>query len=96
MQMAESEYIELIDKYLVTRNESGCPSYKWDDNTGEIVRCRDCKLWDETDSYGWIRLGNYYCKCKNFSMEQPDEKFVKHYTAPNDYCSHGVKRGDAE
>lgn len=39
-----AEYVEMIDKYLVTRNESGCPSYKWDDNTGEIVRCRDCKL----------------------------------------------------
>lgn len=44
--MAEAEYVELIDKYLVTRDESGTPSYKWTDNTGEIVRCKDCVHYD--------------------------------------------------
>lgn len=38
-----AEYIELINKYLVTRGDSGTPSYKWTDTTGEIVRCKDCK-----------------------------------------------------
>lgn len=44
--MAESEYVELIDKYLVTRDESGIPSYKWVDNNVEIVRCKDCVHYD--------------------------------------------------
>lgn len=38
--------IELIDKYIIKQNddtEYNPPSYIWTDNTGEIVRCRDCK-----------------------------------------------------
>lgn len=37
--------IELIDKYIIKQNddtEYNPPSYIWTDNTGEIVRCRDC------------------------------------------------------
>lgn len=41
-----AEYIELIDKYLVTRGDSGTPSYSWTDTTGEIVRCKDCVHYD--------------------------------------------------
>lgn len=41
-----AEYIELINKYLVTRGVSGTPSYKWTDTTGEIVRCKDCVHYD--------------------------------------------------
>lgn len=43
-----AEYIELIDKYRVCRSvDSDLPtSYTWVDNTGEIVRCGECKYND--------------------------------------------------
>lgn len=43
--------IELIDKYRIEQpeiseyNSYNPPNYIWTDNTGEIVRCRDCKHW---------------------------------------------------
>ncbi len=48
-----TKYIELIDKYEIRRSDSdeyNPPSYIWRDNTGEIIRCKDCKHWD-----------GYYC-----------------------------------
>ena len=42
--------IELIDKYEVHQSEEGDynpPSYIWVDNTGELIRCKDCKYRDE-------------------------------------------------
>lgn len=38
--------IELIDKYEVHQSEEGDynpPNYIWVDNTGELIRCKDCK-----------------------------------------------------
>lgn len=43
-----AKYVELIDKYKIVQSEDtdyNPPSYEWVDNTGEIVRCRDCKYW---------------------------------------------------
>lgn len=40
------KYIELIDKYLIEQSNDtdyNPPSYIWVDNTGEIVRCLNCK-----------------------------------------------------
>lgn len=45
-----AEYIELIDKYLITQSKDSDyapPSYMWVDNTGEIVRCRDCVHYED-------------------------------------------------
>ena len=42
-----SKYIELIDKYRIVQSKDtdyNPPSYDWVDNTGEIVRCKDCML----------------------------------------------------
>ena len=41
-----AEYIELIDKYRIVQSKDtdyNPPSYEWVDNTGEIIRCMDCK-----------------------------------------------------
>jgi hypothetical protein len=41
------KYIELIDKYRIEQSKDtdyNPPSYEWVDNTGEIVRCKDCFL----------------------------------------------------
>ena len=39
-----AKYIELIDKYRIEQGEGDYnpPSYVWVDNTGEIVRCKEC------------------------------------------------------
>lgn len=46
-----AEYIELIDKYRINYYDSpysdyAPPSYEWVDNTGEIVRCKDCVRYE--------------------------------------------------
>lgn len=41
-----TEYIELIDKYRIIQSKDtdyNPPSLDWVDNTGEIIRCRNCK-----------------------------------------------------
>lgn len=42
-----TEYIELIDKYRIIQSKDtdyNPPSYEWVDNTGEIVRRKDCMM----------------------------------------------------
>lgn len=44
-----SKTIELIDKYRIEQVCGGDydpPSYIWVDNTGEVIRCADCKHYD--------------------------------------------------
>lgn len=41
-------YIELIDKYVICQSDSdgyNPPSYIWTDNTGELIRCKDCSYY---------------------------------------------------
>ncbi len=54
----------------------------------EVVRCKDCELWNEWDEAGHKKLGNYVCSCAYFSNE--DGYMV--YTGPDDYCSHGERK----
>ena len=41
-------HIELIDKYIVrqTVGDYNPPSYIWSDNTGELIRCGNCRYAD--------------------------------------------------
>lgn len=67
-----AEYVELIGKYIVTRDESGTPSYSWTDNTGEIVRCKDCIYWDTT----WTNdFSPDYHYCPNVDGVRKDDYF---------------------
>ena len=54
--------IELIDKYEIRQDEGDFnpPSYIWIDNTGELIRCKDCK-WREHE---WTpdRGDEYWCE----------------------------------
>lgn len=54
-----AKYIELIDKYCIEQGDGDYnpPSYVWADNTGEIVRCRECKYWSEVDTSDGLRYG---------------------------------------
>ena len=53
-----AKYIELIDKYRIEQGDGDYnpPSYVWVDNTGEIVRCGECK-WSR--SCGYISTRSY-------------------------------------
>lgn len=58
-----NQRIEFIESYRKIGND-----YQWSDNHGELVRCKDCKEWDEEkhwcnirDSYGWDYKPNDYC-----------------------------------
>ena len=65
--------IELIDKYEVHQSGEGDydpPNYIWVDNTGELIRCKDCKYnnggrcgWHGGAGYKWVVDDEDYCSC---------------------------------
>ena len=54
-----NQKVELIESYI----KNGNGDYQWNDNHGELIRCKDCKKWTrrECGSYGtcWMRDGFY-------------------------------------
>lgn len=54
----------------------------------EVVRCKDCDLWNEWDNEGHEQTGNYVCSCAYFSNDDGYDV----YTGPDDYCSHGGRK----
>lgn len=52
----------------------------------EVVRCRECELWNDWDHSGHKELGNFVCSCAHWSNE---DGYPVVYTAPDDYCSYG-------
>ncbi len=54
-----AKYIELIDKYRIEQGSGDYnpPSYIWEDNTGEVVRCRECK-YREREEPGMVYCPN--------------------------------------
>lgn len=74
-----AKYIELIDKYSVEQGSGDYnpPSYHWVDNTGEIVRCGECRWYAPLD-----RKRPFFCPvmdCATGVME-------------DDFCSRGERR----
>lgn len=66
-----AKYIELIDKYIVRQdNDTGYnpPSYIWTDNTGEIVRCCECK-----------HRSYLYGDCARLGIKSVDDDFFCRY-----------------
>lgn len=77
-----AEYIELIDKYLIVQSEDtdyNPPSYDWVDNTGKIVRCRDCVHYE---------MG----VCLKIYDDGAANKDAWQERKPDDYCSYGEDR----
>ena len=80
--------IELIDKYEIRQGNSDYdpPSYVWVDNTGELIRCRDCDWWEKQEKSksmqgrcSWHNMyptESYYCgsarKRNERKINQPD------------------------
>lgn len=63
-----SRTIELIDKYRIEQVCGGDydpPSYIWEDNTGEVIRCKDCKYYD--------KLNYDIPQCENLDDPSPDD-----------------------
>lgn len=61
----EKRKVEMIESYW-TGGEYGS-DYVWNDNHGELVRCRDCKHWN-ADAHdcnikaGWFACGaDWFC-----------------------------------
>lgn len=81
-----SQYIELIDKYVIEQRKASemskygsdmnPPNYIWADNTGELVRCGDCRRWHGT-------FVEFDCPWDTEYNDMPTE---------HDYCSKGVRR----
>jgi hypothetical protein len=57
----------------------------------ELVRCRECENWDTEYSSGRKSLGNFRCICQEWS--NAEDGFYR-YTAEDDYCSYGERKGD--
>lgn len=80
-----AEYVELIDKYRINYYDSphsdyAPPSYEWVDNTGEVIRCRDCK--------------EYYFADNRVPEEQAWVcSFLGRVMRPDDFCSLGERKG---
>lgn len=52
-------------------------------------RCEECELWNDWDKVGRESLGTLRCSCGHWSTGDGHTT----YTAPNDFCSYGLKKG---
>ena len=68
--------VEFIESYI--KGVNGSADYQWNDNHGELVRCKDCKYLIEHDT------GELECEI------MPGWFPVK----PDWYCANGVKRNE--
>ena len=59
--MADRERVEFIESYIKVQGGD----YQWSDNHGELIRCKDCKWYDERismcDNCGLPREQRFYC-----------------------------------
>lgn len=65
--------VEFIESYW-TGGELGS-DYRWNDNHGELVRCKDCEYWRTNTEF-----------CMRWSVAN-----VAHHTPPNWFCADGKK-----
>lgn len=68
--------VEFIESYL----KIGNTDYQWNDNHGELIRCRDCKYYrvDGDDAHYCSRIIAGYA--------------IMHGWKPDDYCSRAERR----
>lgn len=78
--------IEYIEEYIVETADNldgyNPPSFKWNDNHGELVRCRDCRFHEET-RYGYFV--NRKCNLPTGLNRTVSER---------EFCSNGEKKGE--
>ena len=49
--------VEFIESYIKIGNSD----YRWCDNHGELIRCKDCKHWDADEHDCNIKTGWFAC-----------------------------------
>ena len=67
-----AEKVEFIESYI--KGVNGSADYQWNDNHGELVRCKNCKHWvknpeskygeciiRQTMSSGFCTIGDWFC-----------------------------------
>ena len=71
--------VEFIESYIKIGNSD----YQWDDNHGELIRCKDCKYWEE--HYKWVRPegGSYIAPRCNQLMKK---------SCSNWFCADGERK----
>lgn len=42
-----NQKVEFIESYIKIGNDD----YQWNDNHGELIRCKDCEWWHESEMY---------------------------------------------
>lgn len=57
----DKKKVEFIESYI----KNGNGDYQWNDNHGELVRCKDCKHFNGyncvCDLYGLSHFDEYFC-----------------------------------
>lgn len=59
----EKRKVEFIESYI----KYGAGDYQWNDNHGELIRCKDCIHYTEMpgkwecDLYEWVHEGDWFC-----------------------------------
>lgn len=75
----EKRKVEMIESYW-TGGEYGY-DYRWNDNHGELVRCRDCKHGFRLDDTNYIVCGRPFASNRDVHTEEW-------------FCADGKKRPD--
>ena len=55
--------IEFIESYI---REDGSGDYNWNDNHGELIRCRDCKYWSDDITQDCVQNNTIHWKADEF------------------------------
>lgn len=74
----DRKLVEFIESYI----KIGNGDYKWNDNHGELIRCKDCKHYKP---YTGRVSGNMFHECEFFDMDIED---------PDWFCANGEKADD--
>lgn len=76
------ETVEFIESYKRVGND-----YQWNDNHGELIRCRDCKYYNndglELKDIGWCELNSKIYPSGEWDMWDED-----------DFCSRGERKDE--
>jgi hypothetical protein len=74
-----NQKVEFIESYI----KIGNGDYQWNDNHGELIRCKDCKYAYLTDDG----------ECKHCEMEKDDNGFlIERYRSWDWFCADGERR----
>lgn len=59
--VAKPVKVEFIESYI--KGPNGSADYQWNDNHGELIRCKDCKRLGYTNSH-------WFCKWLNRCVDE--------------------------